>query len=203
MWGRPVVTGGGRGGTNGEVGGGRLSGTILSFFRTGRSRIVDLGCVFSRLGLAARPLGVLYVSVLSSLLTSSCVARMSGGGCGLGGRNVRVAKAFRHGDGKGGSFVPRKNKSPVFITRHGSTRTVGGSGIHVTFCTGHHKYRTRKRIVRVLRHTGSAFINALRMRGSCTFLMARGHALTGSVFVPGSGLGNKGANSGTIMGMAR
>lgn len=201
-----VVTGGGRGGrggTNGEVDGGRLTTLLVSFFRTGRDRALDVGCVFSRLRLAARPRGVLYISVLRRVLSSSCVDRVRGKGFHLGGRKARVANAFRQGDGKGGSFVPRKKNSPVFITRHGSTRTVGGSGMGVAFCTGHGGGSTRKRMVRVLRHTGSAFINALRMTGSCTFLIARGHALTGSVFVPGRGLGNNGAKSGTVIGIAR
>lgn len=202
-WVCPLVTGGGRGGTKGHVGGDRVSRQLVDLFRAGPGRAFDLGRLSDDLGLAARPLGVLYTSVVARVVRSSFLRRMRGKRCGLGSRNLVVANIFRHGDGNGGSFVPSSNKRAVFVTRHGSTRTVGGSGMGVTLFTGHGGQGPRNRIVRVLRHTGSAFINALGMRGFCTFLLARGHALTGSVFVPGSGLGNKGGKSGTIIGVMR
>lgn len=198
-----VTGGGGRGGNKGRLGGGRLMRVLLGCFHAGPGRTFDLGRLFRTLGLAARPKGVLYVSMIRRVLRSGFLVRVRGKQCGVGSGKRVLAKAFMHGDGKGGSFVPRRKKRPVFVTRHGSTRTVGGSGIGITLYTGHGGRRLRTRMVRVLRRTGRAFINVLGIDGGCTFLLARADALTGSVFVPGSGLGNKGGNSGTVIHVAR
>lgn len=54
----------GNGGNNGEVGGTRLARVLRRFFTREPNRALDFGRVFHSLRLAARPLGVLTVSVV-------------------------------------------------------------------------------------------------------------------------------------------
>lgn len=128
---------------------------------------------------------------------------MDSGSCHLG-RDIRIVRnGFIEGTGNGGSIVPSNRRGPVFISRHGSVKTLGNSQIRFAFLTHQGGRVGRTRIGGVLRHTGSAFINELGISGSLTCLIAPDSIFTRGVVVPEEGIGNKGASSGTIMQVVR
>ncbi len=176
---------------------------LVRLFRRGPTRRCRLGHVFEVLGLGARPTGVLYISILRSVTVSSCVGRAGQLRFQLGASKRAFRTVFGQGTGNGGAMAPISKKRPVLITRHGSLRTVGNSEMDIALLTHHERRIHRTRIIRVLRQDRGAFMKELRIDGSCTFLLARSHALTGSVFVPHGRLGKNGANSGTVIGVAR